>query len=241
MAEQKQRGTVAATRERRDIDTFLGQLSAASAIRAAGLRGRLLFALDATASRERTWDRACQIQGEMFAETGALGGLDVQMACYRGSGPGFGEFRVTPWVSDSPSLIAEMTAVTCLAGKTQIARVLRHALEESRASRVNAVVFVGDCMEENVDELGTLAGELRLRGVPVFVFQEGYDAGAEQAFRHIARLSRGAWCRFDAASAGQLRDLLSAVAVYAAGGRKALADFGARRHGDALLLARQLK
>jgi hypothetical protein len=58
--------------------------------------------------------------------------------------------------------------------------------------------------------------------VPVFLFQEGGDARAERAFREIARLTKGAYCRFDAGSARQLRELLSAVAVYAAGGRKAL-------------------
>src|SRR3546814_9870581 len=39
-----------------------------------GRRGRLIFAMDATASREPTWDRACRLQGEMFKETAALGG-----------------------------------------------------------------------------------------------------------------------------------------------------------------------
>jgi hypothetical protein len=220
-----------------EVDAFLGKLARMPAVRAAGMRGRLLFALDATASREATWDRACAIQGEMFRETAALGGLDVQMLYYRG----FGEFRATGWLSDSGALIGQMTAVRCLAGKTQIARVLRHGLEESKAARVGALVFVGDCVEEDADALGTLAGELGLRGVPVFAFQEGDDAYAEQVLRQVARLSRGAWCRFDASSASQLRDLLAAVAVHAAGGRKALADYSAQRKGDVLLLARQLE
>lgn len=222
---------------RAEVDAFLGRLAKAPAVRAAGQRGRLLFALDATASREATWDRACEIQGEMFRETATLGGLDVQMLYYRG----FGEFRATEWVSDSNALIATMTGVRCLAGKTQIARVLRHALDEAKSVRVSALVFVGDCVEEDADTLGALAGELGLRGVPVFAFQEGHDAGAERILRQVARLSRGAWCRFDASSASQLRDLLAAVAVYAAGGRKALADYSAQRKGDLLLLAKQLE
>ena len=220
-----------------EVDAFLGKLARMPAVRAAGQPGRLLFALDATASREATWDRACAIQGEMFRETAALGGLDVQMLYYRG----FGEFRATGWLSDSAALIGQMTAVRCLGGQTQIARVLRHALDESKAARVGALVFVGDCVEEDADVLGALAGELGLRGVPVFAFQEGDDAQAEQVLRQVARLSRGAWCRFDASSASQLRDLLAAVAVYAAGGRKALADYSAQRRGDVLLLARQLE
>jgi hypothetical protein len=53
-------------------------------------------------------------------------------------------------------------------------------------------------------------------------------------------LTRGAHCRFDAASAGQLRDLLCAVAVYAAGGSKALRELGRSHGGEALRLTRQL-
>jgi hypothetical protein len=234
MTEKKQ---VSPSATRGAVDAFLDKLAAVPALRTAGQRGRLLFALDATASREAAWDRACEIQGEMFQATASLGGLDIQMAYYRG----FGDFRATAWVSDSAALIGPMTEVRCLAGKTQIARVLRHALDGSRAAKVNAVVFVGDCMEEDADALGALAGELGVRGVPVFVFQEGHEARAERTFRQIAELSRGAWCRFDASSASQLRDLLGAVAVYAAGGRQALADYGARHQGDVLLLAKQLR
>ena len=235
---QQMKGAVAATPAGRGaVDAFLGQLAAMPAVRTAGRRGRLLFAMDATASRERAWDQACQIQSEMFRATAALGGLDVQMAYYRG----FSDFESTGWVSDSTALVGPMTAVRCLAGKTQIARVLRHALDQSRSAKVNAVVFVGDALEEDPDILGALAGELGVRGVPVFLFQEGTDAHVESVFRQVARLTGGAWCRFDASSADQLRDLLGAVAAYAAGGRKALADYGAHRRGAALLLARQME
>ena len=73
------------------------------------------------------------------------------------------------------------------------------------------------------------------------MFLEGKDAVAERAFKEIARLTRGAFCRFDEGSAQQLRELLSAVAVYAAGGRKALQDFAKDRGGNAHLLLEQLK
>ena len=36
------------------------------------------------------------------------------------------------------------------------------------------------------------------------MFQEGGDPVAEQAFREIARLTRGAYCRFDPGAAHQL-------------------------------------
>jgi hypothetical protein len=148
----------------------------------------------------------------------------VQLVFFRGAG----ECRASKWVSDPDALAALMTQVNCAGGYTQIRKVLSHARAEAAKKPVNALVYVGDCMEEDVDDLCGCAGELALLGVPVFLFQEGADARAERAFREIARLTKGAYCRFDAGSAAQLRDLLSAVAVYAAGGRKALAALGGR-------------
>ena len=134
-----------------------------------------------------------------------------------------------------------MTSVKCLGGCTQIGKVLAHARDEGGKRKVNALVYVGDCMEEEFDRLCAQAGELALLGVPVFLFQEGDDPGAERAFREIARLTKGAYCRFDSGSAQQLRDLLAAVAVYAAGGHKALLALGAEQHSGARLLLPQLK
>jgi hypothetical protein len=220
-----------------DVDTFLKKVAAAPAVRPAGERGRLIFAMDATASREPTWDQACHIQGEMFRETAVLGGLEIQLVYYRG----FGEFQAGPWAASADVLLRTMTGVRCLAGHTQIGKVLKHAIAETKAKKVDAMVFVGDCLEEDLDRLGQLAGELGLLGVPCFLFHEGRDEIAARAFQQIARLTGGAFCRFDASSPKQLRDLLSAVAVYAAGGRKALADFSARTGGVAARLTHQVK
>ncbi len=220
-----------------DVDSFLRKVAAAPAVRPAGERGRLIFAMDATASREPTWDQACHIQGEMFRETAVLGGLEIQLVYYRG----FGEFQAGPWATSADVLLRTMTGVMCLAGHTQIGKVLKHAIAETKAKKVDAMVFVGDCLEEDIDQLGQLAGELGLLGVPCFLFHEGRDEIAARAFQQIARLTGGAFCRFDASSPKQLRDLLSAVAVYAAGGRKALADFSARTGGVAARLTHQVK
>ena len=221
---------------RQDVDAFLRKVAAAPAQATQG-RGRLIFAMDATASRRPTWDQACHIQAEMFKETQALGGLEVQLAYYRG----FGEFNASPWVQESSALLRRMTGVACLAGHTQIAKVLRHAIAETKKRKVGALVFVGDCLEEDVDALGHLAGELGLLGVPCFMFHEGGDPIARSAFEQIARLSGGAFCRFDASSAQQLRDLLAAVAVYAAGGRKALGHYSQRKGGVVRQLTHQVR
>jgi hypothetical protein len=220
-----------------DVDAFLRDLNRAPAVRPGGGRGRLIFALDATASREPSWDRACRIQGEMFEATAGLGGLDVRLVFYRG----FTECKASRWLQTAADLHKVMRSVSCVGGETQIERVLEHANAESKKQRVHALVFVGDAVEENVDRLCKLAGELGLLGTPVFVFHEGGDAHAGRAFRQIAKLSRGAYLSFDLASADKLKELLAAVAVYAAGGYKALADYGARKGGDIRLLTAQLK
>ncbi|MCU0936177.1 MAG: VWA domain-containing protein [Gammaproteobacteria bacterium] len=219
-----------------EVRAFLDRLAETPVRAGTGNRGRLLFALDATASREPTWDVACRIQGEMFEATHDLGGLDVQLCYYRG----FREFEASPWVSDPATLLARMTGVSCRAGETQLVRVLRHTRSESAHRRVNALVFVGDCMEEEPDALREAAGQLALIGVPAFLFHEGNDPIASQAFHDVARITHGACCQFDAGSARQLRDLLRAVAVYASGGRDALARLGDRQGGIVLRLSHQL-
>jgi hypothetical protein len=222
---------------RAEIDTFV-QRARSLGPRIDGKRGRLLFALDATMSRQPTWDLACALQAEMFQETAAIGGLDVQLVYYRG----ISECRASKWVSDPKQLGKLMEQIDCRGGHTQIGRVLEHVRKEAKRQKVDAFVFVGDAMEESVDDLCAKAGELGLLGVPAFMFQEASDPIAERAFREIARLTKGAWCPFDAGASAQLRDLLRAAAAFAAGGRRALADLSARADGGgAVKLLGQMK
>ncbi|QPF82277.1 VWA domain-containing protein [Bradyrhizobium genosp. L] len=214
-----------------DIAAFVAQAHAMSPHRA-GARGRLVFALDATMSRQPTWDLACTLQADMFREAAALGSLDIRLVYYRG----FDECRASGWISDSGQLAKLMSKIDCRGGNTQIGKVLAETRREAVAAGVRALVFVGDAMEEHVDELCAKAGELGLLKVPVFMFQEGEDAAAEQAFREIARLTGGAWCRFDPGAAGQLRELLRAAAAYAAGGRDALLQLAKSTSGAAKLI-----
>jgi hypothetical protein len=219
------------------VETFLKEVAQTPPPPPGSGRGRLIFAMDATASREPTWDRACQVQGQMFLETAALGGLDVQLVYYRG----FDECRASRWVDNPGDLVRLMTGVFCLAGQTKLGRVLKHAIRETEKKRVAALVFVGDCFEEGLDEVGQTAGQLGMLGVRAFLFQEGHNPQAERAFRHIAQLTNGVHCRFDSNSPQQLRDLLGAVAAYAAGGHRALADLSRRSSPEVRLLARQVR
>lgn len=234
--QQAQGGAVRAdTSSNADVAEFIARMKT-MAPTATGERGRLVFAMDATMSRAATWEMALAQQSEMFAAVKSVGGLDVQLIYFRG----MSECRASKWVSDPEALARLMRSVSCAGGLTQIGRVLLHALEESARRKVNALVYVGDSMEEDIDRLCARAGELALLGVPVFLFQEGDDPIAARTFREIARITNGAYCRFDRGSARQLRDLLMAVAVYAAGGRKALLALVEQKNAGARLLLQQL-
>lgn len=213
-----------------DIAAFVAKARAMTPGKAGA--GRMIFALDATMSRQPTWDMACQLQADMFREAGSIGGLAVRLVYYRG----LNECRASSWISDTAHLARLMAKIDCQGGQTQLGRVLSDARREAIASGVRAIVFVGDAMEENVDALCATAGELGLLKVPCFMFQEGNDPTAEAAFREIARLTGGAWCRFDMGSAAQLRELLRAAAAYAAGGRDALMRLARNTSGAAALL-----
>jgi hypothetical protein len=188
-------------------------------------------------SRQPTWDQACVLQAEMFREAAAGGGLDIQLVYYRG----LAECRASPWVAEPQRLGELMTRIDCRGGHTQIAKVLAHARRENNNAKIGALVFIGDAMEEALDDLCARAGELGLRNVPAFMFQEGYDPVCEQAFREIARMTRGAYCHFAPGAAHELGELLRAAADYAAGGMKALADLQARHSTGAVRLIEQLK
>ncbi len=207
------------------IARFLGE-TARKARRTAG--GRLIFALDATASRRPTWDRAAKLQATMFEEAARLGGLEVQLVYYRGQG----ECRASRWFAEAGDLARVMDRLECRAGATAIGRVLAHVAAEARERPVAALAFVGDACEEDPAMLWDLAGRASLAGVACFMFQEGRDRGVAEVYAEIARLTHGAHVPFDEGSADRLGELLRAVAAYAGGGMKALQALAGRRDGE---------
>ena len=221
-----------------EVEAFLQQVAhMPQASRAPGRRGRLIFSVDATMSRQPTWDMAQHLQAEMFHAAADIGELEVQLVYYRG----FEECKASGWVDDPRRLADLMSRIDCRGGHTQIRRVLRHVRNQARKRPVQAAVHIGDACEENIDALAQVAGEIALLGVPVFMFQEGRDPVAAAAFAEIARITGGAHCRFDEGAAGQLRQLLQAVATFAAGGLTALEGRAGDDAGARLLLERMRK
>jgi hypothetical protein len=204
----------------------------------AGRRGRLIFAMDATMSRQPTWDMALELQAGMFEAVKAAGGLEVQLVYFRGAG----ECKASRWTRDAEGLARLMSGVDCRGGYTQIERVLKHVARETAKEKVDAVVYVGDAVEEAIDTLAGEAGPLALLGVPLFLFQEGYDTKAKTAFRELARLTGGAHCPFGPGAAAELAALLTAVACFAQGGRAALDALKDQSGGEgARLLLEQMR
>ena len=191
---------------------------------------------------------ARELQSMMFEEAAKIGGLEIQLAWYRGDN----ECSHTAWTTDVHELAKQMRRIECEAGTTKITRVLKHVRRENARGKVNAAVFVGDAVEEVPAELYAAAAGL---GVPVFWFQEGDGLAiyvdqrgqyitahepqkVETIFRELARLTGGAYGKFNAGAAKQLGELLRAVAAFAVGGMKALSDL---RTDSARKLLNQLK
>ena len=215
----------------RDVEAFLAGARALATER--GAAARLIFALDATMSRQPTWDLSARLQAGMFAAVADLGGLSVQLAYYRGRR----ECRASRWVTDAGTLTSLMHGIACQGGRTQIRRILSHAALEAARGPLQALVFVGDAMEEPIDDVCDAAGQLALAGVTAFMFHEGHDPATVAAFGEVARITGGAALGFDTASAGALASLLRAAAAYAAGGHSALRRLAAAETGARRLLA----
>jgi hypothetical protein len=128
-----------------------------------------------------------------------------------------------------PGALTElMSQIACRGGHTQIGRVLRHVKNEAQQSPLKAFVYVGDAMEEPIDDLCAMAGELGLLGIKAFMFHEGSDPVAARSFQEIARLTGGAYARFDTNAPQSLAGLLRAAAAYASGGAGALEKLASR-------------
>jgi hypothetical protein len=178
-------------------------------------RGKLIFGVDATASREGTWNIARDLQAQMFREAAPVGQLNMQLVFYGGD-----RCRASKWTSSGEQLAQLMGKVDCEAGMTQIERVLRHVLREHAKAPIQALTFIGDAIEEEIDLLSGLAGELGAAGTPAHMFLDGNDATARRVFRLIALRSGGAFHEFNTTTRqaiDRLAEQLGAVARLAAG------------------------
>ena len=216
-----------------DVNRFLAAASAAPPPVPAAAEGaqRLIFAMDATASRAPTWDLACSLHAEIFNAVRGTASISVQLVFFRGAG----ELRRSRWNATPDALLRAMSSVRCRGGMTQIVRVIEHAGREAGKAPVRALVLVGDSFEEDPTQAAAAAGRLAVYRVPMFLLQEGMDVRAGAVFRELAHLTGGVHLPFQPGSAAELRGLLRAVGAYAASGRQGLAQDLANPMAERLL------
>jgi uncharacterized protein with GYD domain len=181
--------------------------------------GRLIVALDLTSSRADSLKQAQKATAAMFDAIKAVGSVAVKLIYYRGNH----ECKAGAWQDDASVVSRAMLGLSCKAGNTQIARVLKLALAERE--RVSGVVFIGDHSEDDADELLHLAATLGERSLPLFIFHEIVDhddraLGARPVFERMAGVSGGVYAEFRPDSGAVLRELLSTVAAFSAAGHE---------------------
>lgn len=176
---------------------------------------KLLFAMDATASRQASWDVAQEITLSMFDVI--PGGLKIALAHHSG-----GQLReVTDFKDDSSFFKKKINAVRCVAGETALNQVLENA---SEIPGLNSLIYIGDAFEENPASAFEIARKLKAKGVPCFLFQEGDNPYVKETFTSIAEITGGAVFPFAMDSLLHVRERLDAIAAFAAGGMKLLQE-----------------
>ena len=189
--------------------------------KARAARARLIFALDATASRQpalRT-DAACQLQSEMFAEAGKLGRAEIQLVYYRGPN----ECSHSAWTLDANELARAISRITCEGGHTKIRESPCPCAGRARPRECRG----GDlhwrrARRGSIDALR----RRRQRTSPILVFiSRGRRSTRGQGLQKARWTDRRrAYEHFDPGAARKLAELLRAVAAFATGGLTALAD-----------------
>lgn len=197
-------------------------------------RPRLIFGVDATASREPAWATARQVTDSLF--TALPGELDIALAVHGGSFL----HTFTDFTANPATLRDRAAAITCRSGRTQLLPILSRALSNPG---VRVVLYIGDVFEESPARARRLADALGAQGTKLIVLHDTADWDARrdaEFFADLARRTGGCVLPFDATAVQRLRDLLAAVATYAVGGT----DLLEQKRGDlpaAALLLQHLK
>lgn len=229
---------IALDTERRLMNEALARLQP-KGLKHGGGKGRLIFALDLTGSREHSLKQARIATAAMFDTIKALGAVAIKLVYYRGS-----EIKATHWQNDPAVLAHSMRRLSCETGYTQIARMLRLALDEHEP--VCGVVFVGDHCEDDPGELRDLAQALGRKSCRCFVFHECADHDdrsieAKPIFKAMASLSGGVYVEFKPDSGAVLREMLGNVGALAAAGVEGVKRVALPQTPEARQLQTQLR
>jgi len=199
-----------------------------SALASAG-RPRLVFAIDATASREEAWDAAKKITDTLFCAVPDA--LDVALAVHGGSEV----HTFTEFCADYKSLRAMAGRVHCQMGLTQLNEIMRQTISHER---VKVLVYIGDVYEEDVNVAVELAETLKIKGCRIVILHDGHEGSSDhRAFQAIAKAGNGCVLPFNSNAIKDMRASIEAIAILASGGTKLLETKSKTSQAAALLLS----
>jgi hypothetical protein len=163
---------------------------------------RVLLAL-ANHAQTTGWDRAKVLQRKMFLAA-ASSGLEMKFAFYGAdNAAGVRHCRITTrWITDPDDMAGVIDRAECNCGcYVNIRDVLAQAVKENEGRPLRAVIIVGDAFHDDpdgLDEAAICANQLRRAGTRVFLMQLGDDLITARRLQYLARISGGAYFRFDA-------------------------------------------
>jgi len=192
---------------------------------------RVILAL-ANHGRSPGWDRAKALQRQMF-DAAVGSGLEMKFAFY---GPddaaGVRRCRITTrWINDPDDMAGLMDRAECNCGcYVYIRDALGQAVKENEDRPMHAVIFVGDAFHDDpdgLDEAVISANRLRRAGTRLFLLQQGDDPITARRLQYLAKVSGGAYFRFDPRTQEQqFSEICEAISAYATGGEEAVKATG---------------
>jgi hypothetical protein len=192
---------------------------------------RVILAL-ANHAHTAGWDRAKVLQHAMF-QAAAGSGLEMKFAFYGAdNAAGVRRCRITTrWITDADDMAGVIDRAECNCGcYVNIRDLLAQAVKEAVERPLRAVIVVGDAFHDDpdgLDEAAISSNRLRRAGSRVFLLQLGDDLLTARRLQYLARVSGGAYFRFDMRTQErQFSEMWEALSVYAAGGEEAVRMMG---------------
>ena len=192
---------------------------------------RVILAL-ANHGRSAGWDRAKVLQRQMF-DAAVGSGLEMKFAFY-GSDDAAGVRRcriTTRWITHPDDMAGLMDRAECNCGcYVYIRDALGQAVKENEDRPMRALIIVGDAFHDDadgLDEAAMSANRLRRVGTKLFLLQQGDDPITARRLQYLAKVSGGAYFRFDPRTQEQqFSEICEAISAYATGGEEAVKATG---------------
>ena len=225
-----QAASIDAVRRAVSISTANANTAYNDAARAREHLNGICFVIDATGSRQASWQQAQRTQAEMFDAVKTAGNLKLSIVCHRG-----GSVKDLGSFASPDDAKRRMAEVSCESGNTRIVDSLQSAL----GKKPSTIIMVGDCFEESFTDLQKVCTQLAAQKIRVYAFVEGNESSGQRAYKMAADMTDGIFQPFG--SGLDLSDLCVAAAVFDVGGQQAFDKLIASGHKGAKALEHQVK